>query len=255
MYAAELFGTALLVFAGLSVVIGLNGEGSPLFAHVPEPGARRALTGFLFGSIGAAIAFSPLGRISGAHINPAVTFAFWLEGKINWRDAGAYVAAQCAGAVLGAMPLLMWGDMGRSLRLAATLPSPSVPVLWPLLGEALCTGLLVGLIFAMAAHKPTQPFTPLVNPPLFAFLVWLEAPLSGASANPARSLGPAVVAMTWQGHWIYWLGPSLGAAFTVALFRTGLSHHDRPDEARLFHFGHPGGTAPQAAEPSESTAS
>lgn len=78
MYAAEFAGTALLVFLGLSIVIAMWGHDAP-FASLPiSPGARRLITGFLFGSIGAAIAFSPIGRMSGAHINPAVTFAFWL---------------------------------------------------------------------------------------------------------------------------------------------------------------------------------
>ena len=93
MYAAEFAGTALLVFLGLSIVIAMWGHDAP-FASLPiSPGVRRLITGFLFGSIGAAIAFSPIGRMSGAHINPAVTFAFWLEGKLLWRDASFYLMA------------------------------------------------------------------------------------------------------------------------------------------------------------------
>src|ERR1700756_946515 len=103
MYAAEFAGTALLVFLGLSIVIGLWGHDAP-FASLPiSPDVRRLLNGFLFGSVGAAIAFSPIGKMSGAHINPAMTFAFWLEGKMRWRDAGCYVTAQMVGAALGAL--------------------------------------------------------------------------------------------------------------------------------------------------------
>jgi glycerol uptake facilitator-like aquaporin len=105
-----------------------------------------------------------------------------------------------------------------------------------------CIRLLVLLIFVFAAHKVTQPFTPLVNPPLFAILTWLEAPLSGASANPARSFGPELVAWTWPGRWIYWLGPGLGAGLAVWVLRHEQMRRHRPAEARLYHFGHNGAT-------------
>ena len=236
MYLAEFVGTALLVAVGLSIVIAMWGEGGPLGLLVPEVGLRRAVTGFLFGGVGAAVAFSQLGRISGAHINPAMTFAFWLEGKIAWRDALGYVVAQISGAVLGALPLLLWGRVGASDAYGATVPAAAVPVWLPVAGEAVSTFLLVTLIFIMAAHKATQPFTPLVNPPLFSLLVWLESPLSGTSANPARSFGPAVIGDLWHGQWVYVLGPLLGAALAVAFLRLELIGWHRPHEARLFHF-------------------
>ena len=242
MYAAELVGTALLVFVGLSVVIALWGRNAPLAWLPIPPGARRLLNGLLFGSVGAAIAFSPLGRMSGAHINPAMTFAFWLERKVQWRDAGFYVLAQLAGAGLGAGALLVWGSMGASVAWGASVPARGAPVWLPMAAEAVCTFLLVLLIFICAAHKTTQRFTPLVNPPLFAILTWLEAPLSGASANPARSFGPELVGWLWQAWWIYWVGPLLGAALAVVVLRYGSLNRHRPHEARLCHFGHLGAT-------------
>jgi aquaporin Z len=174
MYASELLGTALLVFLGLSIVIAFWGRGAPLTALPIPPGARRLLTGFLFGSVGAAIAFSPIGKMSGAHINPAVTFAFWLEGKLRWRDASFYTLAQLIGAALGAAALIVWGTSGSSDAWGASLPMKGVPYWLPIAGEAFCTFLLVLLIFIFAAHKTTQPFTPLVNPPLFAVLTGLR---------------------------------------------------------------------------------
>jgi aquaporin Z len=242
MYASELVGTALLVFLGLSVVIALWGRGGPL-ASLPIPAdTRRLLNGFLFGSVGAAIAFSPIGKMSGAHINPAVTFAFWLERKLLWRDASFYVLAQLVGAAFGAVALLIWGSVGASDEWGASLPDRSVPLWLPIAGETVCTFLLILLIFVFAAHKSTQPFTPLVNPPLFAVLTWLEAPLSGASANPARSFGPALVAGLWQGWWVYWIGPCLGAGLAVVVLRLKLFGWQRPTEARVCHFGHHGAT-------------
>jgi aquaporin Z len=237
LYLSEMIGTAVLVFFGLSVVILVNAPEGPLAQAIPSAGWRRALAGFLFGSVGALVAYSPVGRISGAHINPAMTLAFWLEGKIHWRDALCYVAAQCAGAACGAAALAVWGGWGRSVGEGATVPGPAWGPVWATGGEVLCGFLLVVLLFAFAARRSTQPFTPLVNAPLFALLVWLEAPLSGASANPARSFGPALVTGTWQDHWVYWVGPLLGAALGVAFARLEPLGPHRPPEARTAHFG------------------
>lgn len=238
LYAAEFAGTAVLVAVGLSFVVLLAAPGSPAVALLPDAPLRRAITGFLFGSTGALVAYSQLGRISGAHINPAVTFAFWLEGRLRWRDATGYVLAQCCGGVAGAALLLAWGGLGRSVGFGATVPAAGDPAWAPLLGEAGCTAALVALLFVMAAHRRTQRFTPLINPPLFALLAWLEAPLSGTSANPARSLGPAVVADVWTGFWIYVAGPCIGAAIAVVLLRLEGSGRHRPREARQAHFRH-----------------
>jgi aquaporin Z len=237
LYASELIGTALLVFVGLSIVILVNAPDGPLASVIPA-GARRALAGALFGATGAAIAYSAVGRISGAHINPAMTLAFYLEGKIGWRDALLYVVFQCAGAVLGAAGLLLWGAMGKSLDEGATMPGAPWGPAWAVAGETLCGFLLVYLIFACLARSRLRAYAPLINPPLFCILVWLEAPLSGASANPARSVGPAVLTSTWTDHWVYWVGPCLGAALAVALARLELFGPHRPAEARLCQFQH-----------------
>ena len=238
MYLSELVGTAVLVFVGLSIVIALWGQNAPLESLPLSPPARRALNGFLFGSVGAAIAFSPVGRISGAHINPAMTLAFWLERKIKWRDALGYLVAQSLGGVLGSVGLLLWGGIAASDGYGASVPAAGMPILWPLLGEVLGGFLLVTCVFVLVAHASTRWYTPLCNPPLFCLLTWLEAPLSGASANPARSLGPAVVSGLWQGQWIYWVGPGLGAALAVIVLRLDVIGRHRPHEARLFHFRH-----------------
>jgi aquaporin Z len=249
MYLSELFGTALLVGGGLSIVIALWGHDAPLAALPLSPGARRLLNGFLFGSVGAAIAYSPIGRISGAHINPAMTLSFWLMGKLRWRDASCYVIAQLLGGAVGAACLLAWGETGASTAWGASVPDPSLPLGVAVAGEVVCTFLLVKLIFIFAARTSTQPFTPLVNPPLFALLTWLEAPLSGASANPARSFGPEFIGWDWAGWWVYWLGPCLGAACAVIVTRLEVIGRHLPHQARLFHFGHPGGVSAKRPGP------
>ena len=236
LYLAEFIGTALLVLLGVSIVILMFGQGGPGATLIPGEGLRLFLTGGLFGSVGALIAVSPIGRISGAHINPAVTLAFWLEGKLAWRDAALYMMAQFAGSVVGAVPLLAWGAMGQSVAFGTTQPGPGVPAWAAMLGEAAVTFLLILAILTTAAHPRTRRFTPLVMPAVLCVLVWLEAPISGASANPARSFGPALVAKVPIDPWIYMLGPSFGAILYAGLVRLEAIRLPRVTVARLFHF-------------------
>jgi aquaporin Z len=232
-YAAELAGTALLVLVGLSLVIFMWGSGSPMALLVPSEGLRRLITGFLFGCTGASIALSPVGRESGAHINPAVTFAFWLVRKLDAGTAAGYVAAQLAGACLGCVPLLAWGAMGRSVAFGATFPGAGYSLGAVIAGEAITTfGLIVGLCIFLGFHR-LRPFTPALMPPLYAFMVWAESPISGTSTNPARSLGPAVVSGQWQGWWIYWIGPLIG---TLAALLVANRLTRRIEVAKLYHF-------------------
>lgn len=238
LFGAELVGTALLVGVGLSIVIVNFGQGSPMAQLIPAAGERRLLTGFLFGTTGALIALSPLGKESGAHINPVVTLAFWLVGKLRSRHALGYILAQCAGAILGALPLLAWGSMGRSVAFGATLPGAGYGVWLALLGEVLATFLLIAGLFFFLGHRRLRRFTPALFPFLYAFLVFLEAPVSGTSTNPARSLGPALIAGEWHGWWLYWLGPLLGTLLGIAAFRFTRLRWLEIEVAKLYHFEH-----------------
>ncbi len=195
---AEAWGTALLVALGVSLVIFAGFRGSPFVQLVPDAGTRRLLTGFLFGTTGALITVSGVGRVSGAHINPAVTFAFWLRGRMPAGHAVAYVVAQCAGAALGGAALLVWGRAGASVTYGATLPGPGFGPLTALAGEVVTTLALVVLLFVFLGHRRLRPYTPLLFPPLYALMVYLEAPVSGTSTNPARTLGPEIAAGAWQ---------------------------------------------------------
>lgn len=235
---AELIGTALLVAVGLSVVIFDLGQGSPLAWLLPDEAARRFITGFLFGTTGALITLSPLGKESGAHINPAVTLAFWLMGRMQSRLAVGYVACQLAGAFIGAVPLLAWGAMGRSVSYGATVPGAVFGTSWALLGEAVTTFALIFGLFFFLRQRPLRRFTPALFPPLYAIMVWLEAPISGTSTNPARSFGPAVISANWHGWWIYWLGPLIGTLLAVAVYLWVGWERRMIEVAKLYHFDH-----------------
>ncbi|HMA87856.1 MAG TPA: aquaporin [Burkholderiales bacterium] len=235
---SEAIGTALLVALGLSIVILDFGHGSPVLQVIPSAGWRRLITGFLFGTTGALIALSPLGKESGAHINPAVTLGFWLMGKLRAGHALGYVFAQLAGAVAGALPLLAWGGMGRSVDYGATLVGAGYGAAFALLGETACTFVLVFGLFFFLQHPRLRAFTPALFPFLYAVMVFVEAPLSGTSTNPARSLGPAVISGAWQGWWLYWLGPLLGTVLAVAVYRLNWRRWSAIEVAKLHHFEH-----------------
>jgi aquaporin Z len=233
LFLCELSGTAVLVLVGLSFVIGMFGTGSPMTQLIPNEGLRRLITGFLFGTTGASIALSKVGKESGAHINPAVTMVFWLFRKLDGRTAIIYVAGQLAGAVIGSVPLLAFGARGRSVAFGATLPGADYSTQAVLLGEIVTTFTMVSLLCVFIGFRRLRAFTPGIFPPLYAIMVYLEASISGTSTNPARSLGPAIVSGQWQGWWIYWVGPLLGA-FLASLACSLLAK--RITVAKLYYF-------------------
>ncbi len=235
---AELAATAGLVGLGLSAVIIDFGTGGVVTTAIPDAGVRRALTGLVFGTIGALLAVSPLGRESGAHLNPAVTLAFRIRGGISTGTAVVYGASQCAGAIIGCLPLLAWGAFGRSVAYGATLPGTPYPAWAVLAGEGLSTAALIFGLLLMLGHARLRPLTPLLFPPLYALLVFAEAPISGTSTNPARSLGPAVVSGRWDGWWIYWIGPLLGTLLGVAIHRLGPLRRLEFEVAKIAHPDH-----------------
>ena len=242
LFLSEMIGTAALVLGGLSIVILINGEGSPMLRLLPDAITRMALTGFLFGGLGGSIALSPVGRVSGAHINPAVTVGFWLMRKLDARAAVGYIAAQVIGGCIGALPLLLFGAMGRSVAFGATFPGPGYSTTAGLLGEAATTFGLIATLCVCLAFQQLRRFTPYSMPVLFGIMVPLEAPVSGTSTNPARSLGPALISGRWDGWWIYWAGPLIGVAagilvcaFLARRIEVAKLYHFDQDRRRLFH--------------------
>jgi len=200
---------------------------------IPNVKIRQTITGFLFGSIGASIALSPIGKLSGAHINPAVTMVFWLFRKIEGRLAITYVLAQLTGAIIGCLPLLIWGQMGHSIMYGVTTPGASYSTQTALLGEVITTFTMVSLLVIFIGFRRIRQFTPYMFPFLYAIMVPLEADISGISTNPARSFGPAVISGQWDSWWIYWIGP-LAGALLASLACSMLAK--RITIAKLYHF-------------------
>jgi MIP family channel proteins len=202
---AELIGTYALVTAGCGAIVVNNLTGA--LTHVGV-----ALT---FGLI-IVVMVAATGHLSGAHLNPAVTAAFALTRHFPWREVPAYLAGQVVGAVAGSLTLL--AIFGLAGNLGATIPAGSA--VQSLLLEVLLTAVLMFVIMAVATD--TRAVGGLAALAI-GFTVGMDAmwggPISGASMNPARSLGPALVAGAWQDHWVYWVGPLVGAVLGALLYQ------------------------------------
>jgi aquaporin Z len=219
-YGSELVGTAWLVFIALSSLAFNFGSGSPLAIVLPNRSVRRLMTGLMLATSGPLVAISPLGKLSGAHLNPAVSLAFWLQGKMHPHDVVGYLASQLLGAVLGAgVAVLLWRERAASVHNGVTAPGIGSPIGSVFLIEMGCTCLLVLAIFLFVSSHRLMHWTPLMTWLLVALIYWQAAPISGSSLNPARSFGPAVVSWFWCDQWVYDLASPCGALLAVVLFR------------------------------------
>ena len=174
-----------------------------------------AYSGGVVTHVGVALAFAfvvvamiyALGHLSGAHINPAVTLAFWSVRRFPLAEVVPYVAAQCSGAV--AASLLSRAALGTGGSLGATLPKVPVAVAFGI--EWLLSFALMFVIMAVATdERVADGFAAIAVGLTVGFCAMVGGPLTGASMNPARSFGPALVGGFWQGHWLYWVAPITG---------------------------------------------
>jgi aquaporin Z len=157
-----------------------------------------------------------MGAVSGAHLNPAVSVAFALRGDFPWKRVPAYVVAQFVGAILAT--LLLWALIGKQGSAGLTLPGSGISAATAMLWEAVLTAGLVSVILGTASGA--QQLGPLAAIGVGSYIalagLW-AAPVSGASMNPARSLGPALVLNDWTAWWAYLAGPAIGGAIAVGI--------------------------------------
>lgn len=203
---AEALGTFTLVFAGTGAVM-VNSLSGGSITHIG--------ISFVFGSVVAAMIYC-LGHISGAHLNPAVTLAFWTSGFFPRHLVILYILAQCIGAVIASALLLV--SLGRVADLGATIPLDNN---WSqsFVLEIILTFILMLVIFGSGVDRRAHiGFAGLA----IGLTVGMEAAfmgqITGASMNPARSLAPALVGGIWQYHWVYWIAPIIGAQLAVIVY-------------------------------------
>ncbi|MFO0879769.1 MAG: aquaporin [Gemmataceae bacterium] len=203
---AELLGTFLLVFAGTGAIV-VNEVHAGAVGHVGV-----SLT---FGLVVLALVYA-LGDLSGAHLNPAVTLGFVLAGRFPLRRSGGYLVGQCLGALLASLALflLFWGE---ETTLGVTRPSG--PALRSFVLELLLTFFLMLVVLAVSTgSREKGMMAGVAVGAVIALEALFAGPVCGASMNPARSLGPAMVSGNLAMLWIYLAAPSLGAALAVPIW-------------------------------------
>src|SRR5437763_11644686 len=170
------YGAAFLVFDGVRAVVFDFRTGSPLAQVLAAASTRRPIAGLLFAGSGTLVAISPLGKLSGGHINPAVSLAFWMQGKMHHFDLGGYILGQLLGAIIGSLlVVLVWGGHAASVGYGATGPGAGYPLWIVFLAEVSLTFLLVFSIFLFVSSHRLMRWTPLMVWILVAVMVWLEA--------------------------------------------------------------------------------
>jgi MIP family channel proteins len=220
----EFLGTAVLVFVGTSVAVANAVAGRPVYDLLAVVLA--------FGLVLVALV-AALGHVSGCHLNPAVTLGLAATRRFPWTAAGAYVAAQLAGGLAGA--LLTWavgGGLARSDgELGATVPASGVSSARAFLVEAAVTFVLVLVVVSVATDERAQgAVAPVAVGFALAAGIFVAGPLTGGAVNPARAFGPDVLTGEFAPLWIYLLAPTLGGVLAAVLYDRVLAPAEPPEQ-------------------------
>ena len=222
---AELVGTFILVYGGTAVAVGA------ILARPTAGPAYDSLAIALAFGLALAAVVAAIGHVSGAHVNPAVTLGMAATGKFPWRYTPIYVGAQLVGAVLAAFATwITFGGAARSeANLAATYPAQGVGDLQAFIVEILITFILVFVVMAVATDdRAPAAIAPIVVGFALAVGVFIAGPVTGGSVNPARSLGPMIVAGDLTSVWLYVLGPIIGGALGALLYDRFMAQTEAP---------------------------
>jgi len=202
---AELLGTFFLVF----VAVGGGMVNARFGGGAVGPAAQVVAPGLMVGAI-----ILSVGSVSGAHLNPAVTLAFTLRGDFPWKRVPAYLAAQAIGAVLSTALLIAL--LGRHGTAGLTLPGAGISTTRAMLWETVLSfGLVTTILGTCSGAQNVGPLNAVGVASYIALAGLVGAPVSGASMNCFRSLGPALVLNDWTGWWAYLIGPVCGALIAV----------------------------------------
>jgi aquaporin Z len=217
MEAGELgiFMIVVVVFVAL-----LEYPASPIHLAVPNPALRRVVIGIIIGLAASGIVYSPWGQRTGAHFNPAFTLTFYRLGKVHRWDAVFYVAAQFVGGAAGvgiASALLRNIVAHPAVNYAVTMPG-SAGRAAAFLAETAVAFIQMGVVLMVSNTASLARYTGLIAGTLVATSISLEAPLSGMSMNPARTVASALPAHVWTALWIYLTAPPLGMLLAAQLY-------------------------------------
>lgn len=236
-YLIEAWALGLFMISACLFTALLEHPSSPLHQVIASDFFRRGIIGFAMGLTATGLIYSPWGKRSGAHMNPSVTLAFWRLGKIQQTDAFFYVVFQFIGGYLGVVisALLLGSVIAHpSVAYAVTVPGPGgVSEAW--WAEFLISFLLMAVVLLVSNNHRLMTWTGIFAGSLVALYVLLEAPISGMSMNPARTLGSALPAHIFNHLWIYFSAPPLGMLAAAEVFR---SSHKNTACAKLIHNPH-----------------
>jgi len=211
-YLMEAAGLGLFMISAAVVTALLEYPHSALYHLLPDPVVRRALIGMAMGLTAIGIIYSPWGKRSGAHLNPAVTVTFFRLGKIQGLDAFFYVLAQFAGGLIGLLIAAI--AIGMAIEHPAVNYVVTVPGIEgagvAFAAEACISFGLMLVVLVVSNHPMLNAWTGVFAGMLVAFYIAAEAPLSGMSMNPARSFASALPAHLWTDFWVYLTAPFLG---------------------------------------------
>ena len=224
---AELIGTFILVYTGTAVVVA---------TVLDQP-----ITGLSYDSLAIPLAFgivlvalvAALGHVSGAHLNPAITIALAATRKFPWNFVPAYLVAQLLGAILAA--IATWITFGAEARnqvgLASPALGPGTGFLQAILIEIFVTFILVFVVISVATDdRAPAGVAPIAVGFALAAAIFIAGPSTGAAVNPARALGPIIVAWTnWNVALIYIIGPIIGGVLAAFLYDSFISKADAPE--------------------------
>ncbi|BAZ40481.1 major intrinsic protein [Calothrix sp. NIES-4101] len=226
-YFMEAAGLGIFMISAAVVTVLLEHPASPIQQAISEPLLRRFIIGVAMGLTAIVIIYSPWGKQSGAHINPVVTFTFFRLGKIKPTDAVFYILAQFLGGLLGLLLATKLLEQA-SAKLPEGLADPSINYMITVPGMggvgiafiaelSISFGMMLMILFVSNIPKLSR-WTGIFAAVLITTYITLEAPLSGMSMNPARTLASAILAQNWTAIWVYFTAPLLGMLLAAEVY-------------------------------------
>ncbi|NJM68648.1 MAG: aquaporin family protein [Acaryochloris sp. RU_4_1] len=219
-YLMEAAGLGIFMIAASVITLLLEHPASLIRQAISDPLLRRLIIGVTMGLTAIALIYSPWGQQSGAHFNPVVTFTFWRLGKIKPGDAWFYIVAQFIGGLAGL------GLAVRVFKDAIAHPAVHYVVTTPgsggagvaFLAELIISFGMMLMVLVISNSLSRGRYTGLFAGGLIALYITLEAPLSGMSMNPARTLASAIPAQNWTAIWVYFTAPILGMVLAAEVY-------------------------------------
>ena len=211
-YLMEAWGLGLFMISACAFAVLLEHPASPVHQAIPERIVRMIVMGVAMGLTNVVNVYLPWGKRSGAHLNPAVTWTFFRLGKVEAWDAAFYSLSQFAGGIVGvliARAMLMNFVAHPAVNYVSTTPGPRGTGV-AFAAEVVISFVLMTVVLRVSNDMRLNRFTGLFAGALVMIYISIEAPLSGMSMNPARTLGSAFFADTWTALWVYFTAPLLG---------------------------------------------